>query len=962
MKLKQNYKIVLSIVVLLSLIISGLSIQQLKKDPSVKATDAANAETQYVKIEQAIQSSIANQVDVLVTFSPYLTEEIRIPVPDGLTYQETLASLQSENKVSLDTEKKELVIQPFEKTNQSNQGQSSELATSENVPVVTEFQEQSVLVSFTVNQTGEYTLKAVTSYEDSVIHSDELTLKLPTTSNPESTKPETDPNQSSKEQSKNSQANEADVPVAVQSRMMARAAGEVEVSTWAEFKAAYDEPTTTKIIMKNEITASSATSFRTTPIEIDGGGFLLEMRNYDLRVNNPSVAGSVFHIHDMIMSNNAYNEAFVNSGYGSANTRNWKFRLGSIVTKANVQRVIRAYHAEVTMYGNNNLDTRAENFYVGSMVIEPGTKYIGNVNYYNFSVIWFVENSSAGETGASQEFTIGEGANVKLGQTQTGTAYPAVYQYYKSMTIGENAVFNVNMPGNAVRFDLSGSTFTAKKGSITNLTSKLASGAVVNFNASNSVFKVEEGAYFYTIGVSSVPLVNIASGSNNVFDLSKPAQYDIRNLGTSSAVGITGAANKLSISDSDIDLWNMGVDVLGPSSLTYALVGNLTATGPANTQVVTSTEPALQTNFRTNKFRRISGMNQNPIVELSPVTDANLTVKGRVQIGTVPDNNGSDEDGNITYIPVYASAGQAKVTVTADDGSLVQKDLVTDKDGYISYKVSSFYKAGTTLSATAVRGPYLSEEPGTTVVSDVTPPKPAELTGKFTIASKKIKGINGEPGATVTYTINGVDAKIDGTIISAIVQPDGTWEIPTPGPRLTIGDKVQIFLTDTVGNKNPVTQKTLYDAIFPPATTVTVADGELSFISAPKDISFGEELPLGAKTTQYPIAGMDGDLVVEDTRADKLSWTLTAKMDRVLTSATNKTLPQAVRYSKAGKQQILGTSAITIYENTNVDDDPVSITNGWIPNGDGLSLSIDAGEAYPEEYTGSITWTLQDTP
>lgn len=82
----------------------------------------------------------------------------------------------------------------------------------------------------------------------------------------------------------------------------------------------------------------------------------------------------------------------------------------------------------------------------------------------------------------------------------------------------------------------------------------------------------------------------------------------------------------------------------------------------------------------------------------------------------------------------------------------------------------------------------------------------------------------------------------------------------------------------------------------------------------------------------------------------------------MLTSATNKTLPQAVRYSKAGKQQILGTSAITIYENTNVDDDPVSITNGWIPNGDGLSLSIDAGEAYPEEYTGSITWTLQDTP
>ena len=85
-------------------------------------------------------------------------------------------------------------------------------------------------------------------------------------------------------------------------------------------------------------------------------------------------------------------------------------------------------------------------------------------------------------------------------------------------------------------------------------------------------------------------------------------------------------------------------------------------------------------------------------------------------------------------------------------------------------------------------------------------------------------------------------------------------------------------------------------------------------------------------------------------------------MDQVLTSTSNKTLPTAVQYTNKGQKAILGISSIIIYQQTNTDSKPISITDNWLPNGDGLALDIKPGTTYPESYTGSIEWTLQDTP
>ncbi|MDT1939460.1 MULTISPECIES: lectin-like domain-containing protein [Carnobacterium] len=136
----------------------------------------------------------------------------------------------------------------------------------------------------------------------------------------------------------------------------------------------------------------------------------------------------------------------------------------------------------------------------------------------------------------------------------------------------------------------------------------------------------------------------------------------------------------------------------------------------------------------------------------------------------------------------------------------------------------------------------------------------------------------------------------------------------------------------------------------------------LEFISAPIKIDFGEDLTISSKTKTYPLTAMDGKLTVQDTRADKKSWTITAKMKKVLTSTENQVLPNAVQYTKQGQTSIINSAATVIFETTSPDDNAVDVSDNWIPNGDGLSLKIHPGEAYPEAYSGTINWTLQNTP
>lgn len=138
--------------------------------------------------------------------------------------------------------------------------------------------------------------------------------------------------------------------------------------------------------------------------------------------------------------------------------------------------------------------------------------------------------------------------------------------------------------------------------------------------------------------------------------------------------------------------------------------------------------------------------------------------------------------------------------------------------------------------------------------------------------------------------------------------------------------------------------------------------GILDFVSAPKMLSFGEQLKISPKNERYPLVHQDDDLVVQDTRKVKSEWQVTARMMKTLQSSNGDTLPSALIYRQAGQDQVLGASDVIIYRHKSVDHNPLNISSEWEGVKEGLLLDIKAGEARSTNYSGIIKWTLQDVP
>lgn len=832
MNFKRLFKVGIGMLIFGSVAIGALKVYTHQGTQQIKADEI---QIPNIELISEAEKKVKENFVVEMKYSSLITSQIKIEIPSGLTFDESFQAESSlyqlsvnKNEISIIPKKEErtLVSQKTRETEDS----SIDSLTNPLIPEQTE-SEQIVPLVFTGAKSGTYELISQAEFNQKSIQSNLVKIII----------------------QDNLESNPIDnlEPSIITAEQLDT--GEVDVTDWATFGAAIKDTTVNKINLSNDIsnadsgdTAGVRNYQVTRDLEINGNGHTLSFGDSSIYLGKPTGDTGNFHMHDVTLDQiyrGASSEDIVGARLNAANTGKWKYRFGNITTKPGVQRLARAQYAETTVYGNMDLDTRGENFYTGSFIMEPGTNYKGNVNNYNYSVIWYNVAARAGDTGASKEFTIGADSKVQLRQSQTsGTTYPAVYQHYKDMTIGENVVYNVAMPGNAVRFDDNNSSMTVKKGAIVNLTSKQTSGAVINFQSNDNRFIVEPEAYFYTIGVSTEPLVNLSSGNRtgNEFTLDTPKQYDIRNLSNGNAayaIGLgsgNGTANKFSILESDIDLWNMGTDILGPSSLTYASVGNLEVMGKGTQQTVVSSETDLQTKFKSNLFRRISGMNQPPSVEFEEITDADLTIKARVKIGEVPDNNGVDPNGEVNYISVYASAGQAEA-ILVDTFGKEHENLVTDENGYVSYKDTEFNIAGKEIKGSATRGPWNSVDDQIIVVTDVTPPEPAVITSQIGPGSDVINGVDGEVDATVNYTVNGKPAMKNGKELTTIVGKDGTWEIDAPDTALVNGDTLQFFLTDKAGNKNPVEDTEFHDAAFKKGTIKVVMDA----FSAP--IVYGDE-------------------------------------------------------------------------------------------------------------------------
>lgn len=619
-----------------------------------------------------------------------------------------------------------------------------------------------------------------------------------------------------------------------------------QVSSFSEFQTAVRDNTISKIEVMSDIAAPNASItqlIRNSSLLVEGNGHTINMRNNIITTQAAVISGStgLLEFNNIHFDSEATDATPTNIRImeGAPSVNRWTVRFGNITTSNNITRLAINDYGRVEMYGTNNINTRYENFILSDIELDPNTTYFGNVNLVDVSVLWYRYLSRTSDSAQNRGFVIGDNSYVQLGQSQTvGTTYPAVYLNYSQLTVGENATFNVTMPGNAVRLQVDGARMDVKSGAKVNLTSKSTSGSVVAFSRNNTKINVEPNAEFYVIGNSTRPLIDMASNdlgtahyarTGNEFILDQPQNFDIRNLtsGTSSiaiAVAVNNtASNRFTVRNSDIDLWNVSSNPLGPSDSTFTEVQEFVVTGRGTLQHVSTTTEELQS-FNQNSIRRISGMSQLPsVVWDEEVTDAHLNIKARVIVGYVPDNEGANQDGDVNYIPVYASKGQAIGTIV-DSFGVEHTGLITDEEGYISYLSDKFNLAGEKIIAKDIRvGSRQSEENAETVVVDVTPPLPAKIAGEIYEDSSEIIGSSEELDVSVEYTINGELAKkVDGEKITTVVDSEGKWQLPIEPGSISEGDELQIFLTDKAGNRNPIEEQELFDATFPPATKVSV--------------------------------------------------------------------------------------------------------------------------------------------
>lgn len=745
------------------------------------------------------------------------------------------------------------------------------------------------------------------------------------------------------------------------------------VSTWDEYKAAFTDNSVSKIILDADIsyTGGATTIDRKESIEIDGQGHLLYMRYSSMRVTTLASIDDftknfsdspVFHMHDLQVRTTAQGQlegnlangwAMVNGddyhGNGISTGRRgiWRYRVGNIITPSDMTasgakntiggRLINGEMAEISMWGWNRISTAAENFYTGGMKYEPYTYHRGEIARYDYSTIWFknsqieVPDSSPNKKGltGNGNFEVGTGSFVYLNNTGNGQTFPAVYEHFKTIDIGEYATFNANVPGSAVAFNEDNQKFLGRKGSKVNLLSRTGSSTIAFYSTysamptpnvgtmKNLSFIMEEDSELYVAGSAANGVIQFNNNISANMELNNVEVFDIsNNYRTERQRRFFGSGNsnhKLTITNSDISLWANANQTLDNPSYDFSNIESFSVDGAGN---VESSDQELKNTYTASDFRRIAGLNSEPIIEWTPVTDADYSQRVKVLLGNVPIGGSEpyDENGDAKTRPVYANDVR-RASVDFKDTLGNTYTGVTSSSEYVTWKkedhkVAGFQKQGELMNAMPYKidkknTRYLDGISRNTQVIDVTPPTPASLVNNnvLTNADRVISGVSAEPGATVYLSLNGKEkTKI------ADVSETGEWSYRldnylTPGDKLTFymedksGKAPESILEGTVtvpldpkapatnntnGNINPDKETSYRDAIFKPALTVTIKDvvpGKPSIEKAvesdtPENVSKDKQLTQVGSTLTYTITAQNSetkgsdkvllDTVVED--------------------------------------------------------------------------------------------------
>lgn len=770
--------------------------------------------------------------------------------------------------------------------------------------------------------------------------------------------------------------------------ILARALGEqvTTVSTWAELVAAYNNSATEKIVFTQDIDGSNAAAGalnnRSTSIDIDGQGHSLSMGNarFLIRYSASNVTFNLKNISNLSSKANRV-QGIVDEGVDAAIVNSgWTINMSNITSATDMQtRIASAPGAQLNLSGNIYWYTATEMAVITGVRIEENARVtsLKQSSHDDRSFFWF---PNAGFQGVgSGDFVVGKNAVANFKMLGSGTAFPVVFAYYKNLHLEEGATFNGTMPGNAFRSDYYASNFIADGLNKINLTSLSSGYSPVDFysgaqSSQPAYFTVGPKSELYIIGATNRPLFNGRSATDarrRVVTIDSPANYDLRNYSNTTGSGSAIATSNLKqfqISNSDVSVWKNTSSVTSGADFSATMVQNLTQDSSGN---VTSDNAALASMFNTQSVRRVSGLNQKPKIEFPAITDADLTIKARVIVGYVPDNNGIDENGNFQYIPQYAGENQVTVKMT-DTYGMTHDGLLTNKEGYVSYTDTKFNQVRKSILATANRGGWVSEKEVSTTILDATPPEPAVVDNENQISSvtTTLTG-TAEPNSTLTVTLNGKLLEN----VETTVGNDGRWSLDVPANTLKKGDVLQLFLQDhsgalteladrpvtnnDIGNIEPSTDYSYRDAVFKAAKTVTV-NGVLALNEVPSVLDFGRQKV--TTTSQSYWATIQGNLAVSDTRgAEKKAWRV---MLRQVTPLQNgdTTLEENLYFVDGNNKNQVTSQNIEIERQKLNEDGTYIVTSTWKQGTKGLELIVPVEKQKVGNYHGTLEWSLQDVP
>jgi len=133
-------------------------------------------------------------------------------------------------------------------------------------------------------------------------------------------------------------------------------------------------------------------------------------------------------------------------------------------------------------------------------------------------------------------------------------------------------------------------------------------------------------------------------------------------------------------------------------------------------------------------------------------------------------------------------------------------------------------------------------------------------------------------------------------------------------------------------------------------------------LEVPTTISFGTH-KLSKGTNYYSVDTVEGtSLSITDDRGIGSKWQLTAKLQTPFTN-NGKILSNSLVYKTSTGEETITENAtqVIVTHTTSTDSEKTVVSDNWT-NTQGLMLKLEEGKAYAGEYSGTIEWTLNDTP